>query len=163
VGAMVGGVLLTAFGGRFAPRTLAIGGLICQGIAMLLAWNGPYLHLPLWYYLLVFALFGIPGVISFVGMATIFQNAAPRHMLGRLFALLNAIMGIATLLGMLVAGFVTDNMAPGLVLNLQALSFLGGAAVCAWLLRPAPAGEPSTAEPASPATHVAASTSATPD
>lgn len=134
-GAIAGGVLLTAFGARFTPRALAVGGLIGTGATMFLAWNGPYLHAPLAYYLVVFALAGVPNVISYVGMATIFQNATPMAMMGRVFSLLSAVMSVATLLGMLVAGLVTEKIPPALALNLQATSFIAGAVAGWWLLR----------------------------
>jgi MFS family permease len=140
IGALVGGVLLTAFGGRFRPRALAVGGLIGTGVAMLLAWNGPRFHAPLAYYVIVFCCAGLPNVVAYVGMATIFENATPGEMRGRVFAVLGAISSTATLFGMFVAGIAIDHLPAGPVLNAQGLSFIAGAAVAWWLLRsPAPA------------------------
>ncbi|HEY2792341.1 MAG TPA: hypothetical protein VGJ28_08305, partial [Micromonosporaceae bacterium] len=108
-------------------------------------WNGPRFHAPLAYYLIVFCCAGLPNVVSYVGMATIFENATPGPMRGRVFAVLGAITGTATLIGMFVAGIAVDHLPAGLVLNLQGLSFIAGAAVAWWLLQPpAPVAVPAT-------------------
>jgi MFS family permease len=150
-GSLVGGGALALIGDRIKPHILTFIGLVGSGVFIGLAWNGPLFHAPTIYYVAMFGCAGIPNVAAYVGMATIFQDAAPPRAMGRVFSLFGAITSSSSLIGLFVASLLTAHLPIQLVLDIQALAFIAGGIVGWPLLRPRPRASDTAAATDAPA------------
>jgi MFS family permease len=149
VGGLIGGVLVGALGARMMSRW-AIG--FCAalfGLIDLAIFNAPTLvpgaqtllgaefGVPLfWIVVGLFVAVGIPGIGSMTGMQSLLQARSPDAYRGRVFGVLGALTGLLRLIGVVIAGIVTDQLGLITVLNIQGFGYVT-AGLLAVLLLPA--------------------------
>jgi len=149
VGGLIGGVLVGALGARMMSRW-AIG--FCAalfGLIDLAIFNAPTLvpgvqtllgaefGVPLfWIVVGLFVAVGIPGIGSMTGMQSLLQARSPDAYRGRVFGVLGALTGLLRLIGVVIAGVVTDRVGLITVLNIQGFGYVT-AGLLAVLLLPA--------------------------
>ena len=120
VGGLLGGVLAGALARRLgAARQLALA-LPAFGAVAALAWNGPLLTTAFAYYLAVFALAGVPGVLATAAMFSIIGRDAEAGARGRVLSSFAALTDGATALGMILAGALVAPLGLAALLDLQA-------------------------------------------
>lgn len=118
IGGVVGGVLISAWGGLKKRRVYGvIGGLVVVASAMIVLGLSP------WLYLTAAMAFCAQGVVPIMNAhsQTIWQTQTPREMQGRVFAVRRLIAQFSMPLGMAFAGIVGGLFNPGAV-----IAVLGG-------------------------------------
>jgi predicted MFS family arabinose efflux permease len=104
VGGFLGSLAGSRVAGRFRPVALASACMILFGPGDLSIVNYPRWGTPLWPVLVLFFLIGIPGMLGYVAILTLFQIHALDRLRGRMFAVLAVSQAVAGMLGALVAG-----------------------------------------------------------
>ncbi len=111
--AAVSGIVLAGFSaslagtrvaGRFRPVARASACFALFGLVDLAIFNYPRLSTALWPVIGMFFLIGIPGVLAFVTMLTLFHVQAADQLRGRMFAVLAVCQAGAGMVGAIVAG-----------------------------------------------------------
>ncbi len=134
VGAIVGAIALSRWGGGVSPGRLTAWSSAAFGATELVLWNAPRLSTAAPIYWILFTLVGAPGVLLLTGMVSHAQLAAPGHERGRAFALLGLSGNAGQAIGILTAGLLTGWLGLSVVLDAQALLYLIGAALAAGLM-----------------------------
>jgi MFS family permease len=130
VGALAGGVVLSAIGARFSPRLGAAGGGMCTGVLLAVMVNQSSILVALG----IMAVAGLAVVSLIVGAETLVQLGSDAENRGRVAALLGTVMAITELVGMAITGAVADRFGPvPLVDAAAAVMVLGG---CVLFLAP---------------------------
>jgi len=108
VGGIAAGVALATIARRVAPATLLGCGAIVFGLLSFVVWNAPTLTTSISVYVVLFALVGIPGVVTMSGLTAVLQSAADTHMTGRVLSTALAGAAAFTVIGMQAAGALVD-------------------------------------------------------
>ncbi len=119
IGSLLGGLLIAQFGKRLAPARLVGIGFGLFGLIDLLIIDLPLFIQNVWLVGLLFILVGIPGVGAVVGVQTLFQNIVEDRLRGRIFSALFAAGSLMSLIGIVVAGTLSDRLGPVPLLNIQ--------------------------------------------
>ena len=137
IGGLVGGLLVGQFGKRFSSRFLSAIGLFVTGVVILAVITFPRspLVLP------VMSLAGLFGSAWMISGETLLQLGTSDQFRGRIFGTLGTTSALASLVGMLIAGFLADLVGLVLVLSISgSLYILSG--VLAWIMLPKTAPQP---------------------
>jgi MFS family permease len=131
VGGLLGGLLVGGIGKRFAPRRLSALGLVGTGIIILAVVSIPHsaLVLPL------MAVAGLAAAAWLISSEILLQMGTSDQFRGRIFGTLGTTSALAGLVGMLLAGALTDwlGLVPILCIS-GGLYILSG--VLAWIMLP---------------------------
>ncbi|MEA2492436.1 MAG: hypothetical protein QOJ29_347, partial [Thermoleophilaceae bacterium] len=132
IGSLPAGLLIAAYGRSWSPERLLKISLLAGAVVEFAIWNGPAVTHWFGYYLILQVLLGFPGVAAFIAFGTIIQRETPDAFRGRVFSLVGAVAAVATLLSVLVGGWLGTRVDPRHVLNgTVALEFLNGLAAVA--------------------------------
>ncbi len=134
IGAIAGGIVLSWRGGRASPARLTAWSSAAFGVIELVLWNAPRLSTAAPIYWILFTLVGAPGVLLLTGMVSHTQLSAAESERGRAFALLGLAGNAGQVVGILTAGLITGLLGLSVVLDAQALLYLAGGALAAWLM-----------------------------
>ncbi len=104
VGGLLGGLVGTRFAAKINPITMVTAGLAVFGVLDVLIFNYPRWSTVLWPELVLFALVGIPAVLSQAALMTLLQTAHPGEVLGRIFSVALMLGALATFAGASIAG-----------------------------------------------------------
>ena len=137
VGGLVGGLLVGQFGKHFSSRFLSAIGLFVSGVVILAIITFPRspLVLP------IMSLAGLFGSAWMISGETLLQLGTSDQFRGRIFGTLGTTSALASLVGMLFAGFLADLVGLVLVLSISgSLYILSG--VLAWIMLPKTTPQP---------------------
>lgn len=121
VGGLVAGIGLATLAGRTAPARLFGWGTLALGLLSAMIWNGPHVTTELAVYVGLFAMVGIPAVVSAAGLQSVLQTAGAPDVTGRVLATAFAGMAAGNAVGMLVAGALADVAGLWILLGVQAV------------------------------------------
>jgi DHA3 family macrolide efflux protein-like MFS transporter len=124
VGIIVGGLVLSAWGGFKRKVVTALLGLIGQGIGFLIVGLTPASSL--WLGIVGLAFAGIMNVICNGPFLALFQDVVAPEMQARMFTVIGSLTGLAAPLGLAIAGPVAD------WLGVQAWFIIGGTLCMVW-------------------------------
>lgn len=119
VGGIAGGLVVTAVGHRFAPRTLFAWGAVAFGVGDLALFLYPLLSKEVWPAIVIIALVGVPGAALFAGMLTVFQNGTDERVRGRVYGTLITVQNLAMLLSTYAAGSLAVHVGITAVITTQ--------------------------------------------
>jgi MFS family permease len=145
IGGLLGGLLVGQIGKRFSPRNIFAIGLVGTGIVILAIINLPHsvLVLPL------MAVAGVAASAWLICSETLLQLGTSDQFRGRIFGTLGTTSALASLVGMVLAGALTDLIGLVLILCISGgLYIVSG--MLAWTLLPKnqqiPSFQPATVE-----------------
>jgi MFS family permease len=131
IGGLLGGLLVGQFGKRFSPRGISALGLAATGLVILAIISFPHS-------VLVMPLMSIAGMAAaawLINSETLLQLGVSDQFRGRIFGTLGTTSALASLVGMLLAGALADQVGLVLVLSISGgLYVLSG--VLAWIMLP---------------------------
>jgi Na+/melibiose symporter-like transporter len=128
IGGVLGGLLVASAGHRVSPAKLLSWGAVAFGAVDLAIFLYPLGYVAVWPAAVGMIVIGIPGALTIAGALTLFQRNTEDSYRGRVFGALNAVEGVATLAGIVVAGFLAQ--VAGII---PVLAFQGGGYVVAGL------------------------------
>jgi MFS family permease len=134
VGGLLGGLLVGVLARRLPPDRLLGVGLLGFGVIAAVGWNAPHLTTALVFYLAVFAVIGLPGVIAGAGMMSVLQLHTVDEVRGRVLATFVSLYDGGQALGMVLAGVLTPVLGLSVLLNVQAGLYLVAGALALALL-----------------------------
>ena len=120
IGGVAAGVLIGSIGARVGNRALVGWGFIAFGLISLATWNASRVTDAVPVYVILFMIVGIPAVATSVGLQSIIQTVTPPTHLGRVFAAFEAGAGLLQVVGVVIAGALTDLIGVLPILNVQA-------------------------------------------
>lgn len=135
VGGLIGGLLIGVLARRLAPDRLLGASLLGFAVVAALGWNGPHLTTAPMFYLAVFAVVGVPGVIAGAGMMSVLQLHTSDDVRGRVMATFGSLYDGGQALGMLLAGALTPVFGLTALLNAQAALYLAAGVLAPTVLR----------------------------
>lgn len=135
VGAIAGGIALTALSRRCAPTVLTAAGATAFAVLDLLIWNVAALTTSTPLYVGLFALIGAPGIVLTTGLISSVQADSSGPERGRVFSAYGLVGNAGQAVGMLAAGLLTGPLGLLTLLNVQALIYLATGAFAAWQVR----------------------------
>lgn len=124
IGGIVGGLLVTAAGHRFRPKTLFAWGAVAFGIGDLALFLYPLVSQQIWPAIVLIAVVGLPGAALFAGMLTIFQTNTPGHARGRVFGVLTTVGNLAMLASTFAAGALAQQFGILPVISIQGIVYV---------------------------------------
>lgn len=124
VGGLLGGLLVGALARRLPPGRLLGVSLLGFGVVAAVGWNAPHLTTALAFYLAVFMVIGVPGVVAGAGMMSALQLHAVDEVRGRVLATFGSLYDGGQALGMVLAGVLTPVLGLSALLNAQAALYL---------------------------------------
>lgn len=124
VGALIGGGLVGWAGKRITSRWILGLSAILFGFIDLAIFNTPAFFPFFWLSIILFIIVGVPGISIQTGMFTLIQEKASDSYRGRIFGVLNTVIGLFFLTGAIVAGAITDRLGVVTVLNLQGAGYI---------------------------------------
>jgi hypothetical protein len=140
LGGIVAGAGIARASAVVAPRLLFGGGLIGIGLIDMGLANAAHLTPPGASPLVLasgfMVLAGFPAVASFAAGNGLVQSLTPDAFRGRVFGALEAVSGVATLLGLALGGLAIDRVGVVPVLSLGAMMWIAGGAVALVRLSP---------------------------
>ena len=154
VGGILGSLASPRITGRFRPVPQAASCFVLFGLLDLAIFNYPRWDTALGPVLVLFFLIGVPGVLAFVTMLTLFQTQAPDRLRGRMFAVLEVGQAAAAMLGAAVSGRLGQTISVVNLLTAQGAGYLLAGLLLRVLAGPGPrslAAAPATAIAAWPA------------
>jgi MFS family permease len=131
IGAVAGGLALTALSRRWRPASLTAFAAITFGVIDLVLWNAPSLSAATWIYVVLFIAIGAPGIVLATGLISSLQSDSPSHEHGCVFSAYGLAGNTGQVLGMLAAGLLTARLGLMTMLNTQALIYLAAGAFAA--------------------------------
>ncbi|MBB5804067.1 MFS family permease [Saccharothrix ecbatanensis] len=134
VGGLLGGLLVGVLARRLPPDRLLGVALLGFGVIAAVGWNAPHLTTALVFYLAVFAVIGLPGVIAGAGMMSVLQLHTVDEVRGRVLATFVSLYDGGQALGMVLAGVLTPVLGLSVLLNVQAGLYLVAGALALALL-----------------------------
>jgi Na+/melibiose symporter-like transporter len=123
IGGLAGGMIASLFGHRFAPRLLLGIGAIIFGLLDLGLFLYPLVYPELWPAVVLMILIGLPGAFTLAGMITLFQTATEDSHRGRVFGAMNALEGLAMLVGTIAVGLLAERLGIVPVISAQGVVF----------------------------------------
>jgi hypothetical protein len=137
IGAIGGGLVLTALARDRSPATLIAGAAIAFGVIDLTIWNAPALTIATGLYVILFIVVGAPGVVLETGLISYLQLAGHDRERGRIFGALGLVGNAGEAVGMIAAGVLTAPLGLMTLLDAQGLLYLlAGMLAALWLVRP---------------------------
>ncbi|WP_033441428.1 MFS transporter [Saccharothrix sp. NRRL B-16314] len=134
VGGLLGGLLVGVVARRLPPGRLLGVALLGFGVVAAVGWNAPHLTTAPAFYLAVFAVVGVPGVLAGAGMMSALQLHTVDEVRGRVLATFGSLYDGGQALGMVLAGVLTPMLGLSALLNVQAgLYVMAGALALARL------------------------------
>lgn len=134
VGGLLGGLLVGVVARRLPPGRLLGVALLGFGVVAAVGWNAPHLTTAPAFYLAVFAVVGVPGVLAGAGMMSALQLHTVDEVRGRVLATFGSLYDGGQALGMVLAGVLTPVLGLSALLNVQAgLYVMAGALALARL------------------------------
>lgn len=124
VGGILGSAAGTRVASRFRPVAQASACFALFGLVDLAIFNYPRWDTRLWPVIVMFFLIGMPGVLAFVTMLTLFQLQAPDQLRGRMFAALAVGQAAAAMLGAAVAGLLGQTVSVVNLLTAQRAGYV---------------------------------------
>ena len=124
IGAIVGGLLLTALARRIATAALTAGAAIALGVLSFVVWNAPTVTTATGLYVGLFILVGAPGIVMSTGIVSRLQLATADGDRGRAFAALGLASNAGQSIGMVAAGLLTAPLGLMTMLDTQAALYL---------------------------------------
>jgi MFS family permease len=124
VGGLLGGLLVGVLARRLPPGRLLGVSLVGFAVVAAVGWNGPHVTTALSFYLAVFVVVGLPGVIAGAGMMSVLQLHASDEVRGRVMATFVSLFDGGQALGMVLAGALTPVLGLSALLNVQAALYL---------------------------------------
>ncbi|MDH2445414.1 MFS transporter [Amnibacterium sp. CER49] len=137
IGGIAAGLLVSAFGHRFAARSLFGWGAILFGLLDLALFLSPLASHATWPAIVLIALVGLPGAAMSAGVLTVFQLGTTDGNRGRVFGVLLTAQSAAMLAGTAGAGILALPLGVLPVVVVQAVVYTAGGLVALVLLRPA--------------------------
>jgi len=137
IGGVAAGVLIGSIGARVGNRALVGWGFIAFGLISLATWNASRVTDAVPVYVILFMIVGIPAVATSVGLQSIIQTVTPPTHLGRVFAAFEAGAGLLQVVGVVIAGALTDLIGVLPILNVQASIYVMCGLAALLLLRSA--------------------------
>jgi MFS family permease len=134
VGGLVGGLLVGFLARRLPPDRLLGVALLGFGVVAAVGWNAPHLTTALVFYLAVFVVIGVPGVVAGAGMMSVLQLHTVDEVRGRVLATFVSLYDGGQALGMVLAGVLTPVLGLSVLLNVQAGLYLVAGALALALL-----------------------------
>jgi Na+/melibiose symporter-like transporter len=145
VGGIVGGLLTTIFGHRFAPRRLLGYGAVAFGLLDLALFLYPLLTRSPWPAVVIMAVVGLPGALTIAGLMTVFQTATDDRHRGRVFGAIVVLDSAAMLAATAAAGTLGERLGIVPVIATQGVGFcVAGLLVLVLLPRDRLAAQPVT-------------------
>ncbi|MDI6102457.1 MFS transporter [Actinoplanes sp. NEAU-A12] len=145
IGGIIGGLLTTIYGHRFAPRHLLGYGAVVFGLLDLALFLYPLVTRSPWPAVILMAVVGLPGALTMAGLMTIFQTATDDSHRGRVFGALVTLDSAAMLAATAAAGTLGQRLGIVPVIAVQGVGCcLAGLLVFALLPRAHPAAQNST-------------------
>ncbi len=136
-GGITASLLVARRAARFAPTTLMAVGYLGFGVIGALFVNAPSVTRALWVYLVLFAITGLPNVMSQIGATSTAQTMCPPEVLGRLSGLLSATGTLGAAIGSIGVALLIDHVAVRTLFNAQAALYAAcGIATYAAVIRP---------------------------
>ncbi len=132
VGGVLGGLAGTRYARRIRPALLIAVGLTLFGAIDIVIFNYPRWSTVLWPELVLFALVGIPGVLSGAALMTLLQTEVGDAHLGRVFSVAMVLEAVAALAGAGLAGTLGPTLGVMNLLTIQGLGYFV-AGLCAGL------------------------------
>ncbi|MEU4745106.1 MFS transporter, partial [Actinosynnema sp. NPDC023658] len=143
VGGLAGGLLVGALARRFPPGRLFGVALLAFGVVAAIGWNAPLVTTAFVFFVGVFAVAGVPGVVLGAAMMSLLQLHAADEVRGRVMATFMSLFDGGQALGMVLAGAFTPLLGLSALLDVQAALYLaaGVLALATLTVRPSvPAG-----------------------
>jgi DHA3 family macrolide efflux protein-like MFS transporter len=131
-GILVGGVLMSTWGGFRRKMVTMVAGLAILGVVNLVRGMVPA-H-AYWLFLVAALVSGPPAAMFFAALKALLQSTVPPEMQGRVFATQNSLFGAMRPLGMAVLGPMADRIGILTLFTLSGIAFLGVALT--WALTP---------------------------
>jgi MFS family permease len=149
IGAIGGGLVLTAFARGRSPASLIAGAAMAFGVIDLTIWNAPALTTATGLYVALFIVVGAPGVVLETGLISHLQLTGRDGERGRIFGALGLVGNAGEGIGMIAAGVLTVPLGLITLLDVQGLLYLlAGILAARWLL--APSSEHGSRAPVAP-------------
>jgi len=95
----------------------------------------------------LFAAVGVPGIAALTGEQTLLQQTSPDAYRGRVFGALGTLMALFGVVGILLAGTLTDHLGVVTVLNIQGGGYVLAGVLLLLLL---PRGQHRSPQPSAP-------------
>jgi Na+/melibiose symporter-like transporter len=124
VGGILGGLVAAGVGHRFLPQRLVGWGAVAFGALDLALFLYPLAAPELWPAFVLIMLVGPFGALMTAGLMTMLQTATVETMRGRVFGVLVAVQGVATLAGTLAAGVLGNPLGIVPVIALQGAGYV---------------------------------------
>ncbi|WP_064741777.1 MFS transporter [Hamadaea tsunoensis] len=118
-GGVLGGIAGTPIAARLRPGLLLSAGLIAFGLVDLAIFNYPRLSAEIWPGLVLFAVVGIPAVVTSAAFMTLLQREVGDAYMGRVYAVMLVGQSLAGLAGAGLAGWLTDRVGVLTMLTVQ--------------------------------------------
>ena len=152
VGGIAGGVLVTAIGHRFRPRTLFAWGAVAFGLGDLALFLYPLASSQVWPAVVIIAVVGLPGAALFAGMLTVFQTETPSAARGRVFGVLTTVQNLIMLGSTFAAGAAAQPLGIVPVISVQGVVhvLVGLVVLAALRTRPVPTPKAQTGPASKP-------------
>lgn len=144
VGGIGGGLIAAALGRRARPALLFGWGAVAFGAVDLALFLYPLGYVAVWPAVVCMVVVGVPGALTLAGGFTLLQRATADSHRGRVFGVLGAVEGVATVAGTVTAGFLGQAVGIIPVLAAQGAGYLIAGVAVVLILRPG-AGEPAPA------------------
>ena len=138
-GALVGGVAIGRLGRNWAPTRLIAVSLLVIGLLTVITFNLPYIAVVMSTLFLI----GLFVPAAFVTAETLLQSNTRDEYRGRIFGTLGTTLALASLIGMVLAGFWGDSLGTVNVLNLASAVYISSGLIALVMLRqPSPKPAP---------------------
>jgi MFS family permease len=120
LGALAGGLAVTAVAAKVAPRVLLAAGALGSGALVLVMANQPSLAIAA----ALYAVVGVLMVALQVGAGTLLQTGTPDEYRGRVSSLITTSGALASLVAMVLASTVAGTISPVLLVNVAGIVIL---------------------------------------
>jgi predicted MFS family arabinose efflux permease len=139
IGGIVGGLLTTMFGHRFAPQRLLGYGAVAFGLLDLALFLYPLLTRSPWPAVAIMAVVGLPGALTIAGLMTVFQTATDDSHRGRVYGAIVVLDAAAMLAATAAAGTLGESLGIVPVIATQGVGYcLAGLLILVLLPRDRP-------------------------
>jgi MFS family permease len=129
VGAILGGLVLSAWRPVPRPASLVTWSTLAFGLISLSVWNAPSLTTATGLYVALFIIVGAPGVVAETGLISFLAQAGSEGERGRIFGAFFMVANAGEAVGMIAAGSLTGALGLTTLLNAQGLLYLAAGAL----------------------------------
>ena len=158
IGGIAGGFVAASLARRMTPALMFGAGSLLFGLIDLSLFLYPLWYVAVWPAVVLIIVVGVPGAVLNAGRATLVQQETDDAYRGRVFGALNAVGGVAIVLGTVVAGLLGEVVGIIPVLSMQGVfGVVAGAVVLVVLRADLRRGTPAAAATPGPGSEEAAS------